>query len=906
MADDDVNRTIPSSEQRNVFAVGDVVAGNYEILAQAGAGGMGVVYRARDLKLGRSVALKFLPPEVSAGGKETERFLKEARIASSLDHPNIGSIYGIETTGDGRTFIVMAFYDGPSLAQRIRRQGPIDVSDAIDIALQMARGLAEAHSHNIVHRDIKPSNVVFTSAGLLKIVDFGLAYVTEQSATLSHGAVGTVGYMAPEQAMNLGVDQRADIWALGVVLAEMLTGRNPFQRDSMPSTVLAVLNDPPAPLDGIPLEMQRVVYKALSKDRIKRYQSCSEIIHDLESARAIVNPTDGARGSQSSNGRVSSNELRRSIEAASKSSLSIPVERSRKPWAVTIAATAVVLVAVAAFFWFGPGRSWFRTPAGQTASHAQQLPQSRVLAVLPFMPVAGNARLTALGQGLVESVGAKLTNLSDNRSLEIIPSRNLQDKGVTTLSDASRQFGATLGLSVTLEQTGELLKVTYSLMNAQTGGSLGGDSITLPAADTFSAEDDVAEGAAKALQLKLRPEDQTALKVHGTTAPAAYNYYLQARGYLVDYTKLDNVENAILMSKEALNLDPNFGAAKASLGEAYWRKYALTKDKRLTEQAISQCEDAVSLGNAGAAGHICLGLVDSGTGKYREAAVEYQRAVELEPLNESAAIGMAKALANQGAIDDAEAAYQRVIDAHPQSYFAYNAMGGFYYSRSEYEKAIRMFRKVTELAPENYVGYLNLGGTYNDLGRFLEAIAPLKKSIALHPSYGGYTNLGTSYYGLQKLNEAAAAYEQAVKLDPRQYVTWGNLGVAQYYGGSKPQALASYRKAVELAQEDLKVNPHDVDILSDLAGYYAMLGDRKNAMLYLGQALQYGHSEKEILATAAGVYNQLGDTGLTLEWMTKAVQAGYSASKFRDSIAFHNLVDNPRYQEIAGKAQPPH
>ena len=178
-------------------------------------------------------------------------------------------------------------------------------------------------------------------------------------------------------------------------------------------------------------------------------------------------------------------------------------------------------------------------------------------------------------------------------------------------------------------------------------------------------------------------------------------------------------------------------------------------------------------------------------------------------------------------------------------------MGGFYYSRSEYEKAIRMFQKVTELAPENYVGYLNLGGTYNDLGRFLEAIAPLKKSIALHPSYGGYTNLGTSYYGLQKLNDAAAAYEQAVKLDPKQYVTWGNLGAAQYYGGSKPQAVLSYRKAADLAQEELKVNPHDVEILSDLAAYTAMLGQREQALSYLGKALQYGHGEKEVLSTAA-------------------------------------------------------
>ncbi|HET6179931.1 MAG TPA: protein kinase [Candidatus Sulfotelmatobacter sp.] len=905
MADDDVTRAISPNELETIIAVGNVVAGNYRILAHAGAGGMGIVYRAHDLKLERTVALKLLPSDVNASEKDKQNFLKEARIASSLDHPNIGAIYGIETTTDGRTFIVMAFYDGPSLAERIRVGGPIKVPEAIDIAMQMARGLAEAHSHNIVHRDIKPSNVMFTATGLVKIVDFGLAHVSEQTATLTRGAVGTVGYMPPEQALNQGTDQRADIWALGVVLAEMLTQRNPFQRDSVPSTVLAVLNDPPTPLDGLPLELQKVVYKALSKDRLKRYQSCAEVIHDLETGRAALVPPAGSRDLEASKGEIPSAELRRRIEEASKSSLTLRVERSRKPLAIGIALMAVVLVAVA-IVWFGPGRAWLRNRGSGTGNKGSEVPQLRVLALLPFRPVAGNGRLTALGQGLTESVGAKLSNLEENRSLEIIPARNLQEKGFTSLSDARRQFGANLGLSVALEQTGDLVRVSYSLMNVQSGSSIGGDSITVPAADVFSVEDDVVEGTVKALQLKLRPEDQTILKVHGTAVPAAYNYYLQAQGYLVDYTKLDNVENAILMNKEALKLDPNFGAAKASLGEAHWRKYDLTKDKRLTEQAKSECDGAVTLGSAGAAGHVCLGLVNAGTGRYREAAVEFQRSVELEPGNESAAIGLASALEHQGAIDDAETAYQRVVDSHPQSYFAYNNLGAFYYRRSEYEKAIRMFQKVTELAPENYAGYLNLGGTYNDLGRLLEAIAPLKKSIALRPSYGGYSNLGTSYFGLQKLNEAAAAYDQAVKLDPRQYVTWGNLGAAQYYGGSKPQAAISYRKAADLASEELRVNPHDVDVLSDLSQYYAMLNDKKQASTYLGQAFQYGHSEKELLASAAGVYNQLGETGLALEWMTKAIQAGYSASKFRDSVAFHNLVDNPRYQEIVGKAQTAH
>jgi eukaryotic-like serine/threonine-protein kinase len=902
MADNGVTRPVSTSEVKNLFAVGDLLARNYQILGHAGAGGMGIVYRARDLKLERTVALKFLPSEISVKEKERLRFLKEARIASSLDHPNIGSIYGIEETVDGRVFIVMAFYEGQSLFERIHQGGPMAMAEVIDIAVQMTEGMRDAHSHNIVHRDIKPSNVMLTGSGLAKIVDFGLAYTNEQSATLTHGAVGTLSYMAPEQALNKLVDQRADIWALGVVLTEMLTGRNPFDRDGLLPTLLAILNEAPVGVDQVSEELQPILYRALSKDPSKRYQNCSEILNDLEGARtALAQP-----GEKSDSGvsRRPSSKLRSSLKEASRSTWELPVRRSRKP--IVIAASGIiVLLVVAMLLFIGPGRAWLQRSSNHAAASDSDLPQHASLAVLPFPPVNGEARLNALGQGLVESVAAKLSSLAENHTLEIIPAHNLQEKGLTTLADARRQYGANLGLAVTLEKSGDLIKVSYAVMNAQSGNSLGGDSVTVPAADVFSVEENVVEGTVKALRLKLLPEEQTSMKVHGTTASAAYNYYLQARGYLVDYTKLENVDNAIVMDREALKLDPNFGVAKASLGEAYWRKYAITKDTQWTEQAKAECGAAVALGSAGAAGHMCLGLINAGTGEYREAATQFERALELEPSNESAGIGLASALEHQGVVDDAEKTFQRVIDSHLQSYFAYNAMGGFYYRRSQYAKAVQMFQKVTELAPEGYVGYLNLGGTYNDLSRFLEAIAPLKKSIALRPSYGGYTNLGTSYFGLHKMNEAAAAYGEAVRLDPKQYVTWGNLAAAQYYGEAKQDGLKSYRKAAELAMSDLRVNPHDVDILSDLAQYEAVLGNKEQAVQYLGEALQYGHSAKELLAGAAQVYNQLGETGLALEWMTKAIQAGYSPSKFRDLPAFRNLLDNPRYQEIVGKAQTP-
>jgi len=225
----------------STLSAGDRV-GNYQILGLAGAGGMGMVYRALDVKLQRLVALKFLPDEVLSSKSDKERFLREARTASSLDHSNIGIIYGIEETPDGRPFIVMAFYEGETLARKILR-GPLALSEAVDIAVQIARGLTEAHTRAVVHRDIKPGNILLTQHHVAKIVDFGLARMTlATGSTQTMGTAGTIGYMSPEQTMGKSVDQRTDIWALGVVIAEMVTGKNPFRRDNPPATIVAIRN----------------------------------------------------------------------------------------------------------------------------------------------------------------------------------------------------------------------------------------------------------------------------------------------------------------------------------------------------------------------------------------------------------------------------------------------------------------------------------------------------------------------------------------------------------------------------------------------------------------------------------------------------------------------------------------
>ena len=212
---------------------------------------MGVVYRALDVRLERTVALKFLPENLVASAEDRERVLREARTASSLDHPNIGVIHGFEEMPNGRVFIVMAYYEGETLAHKILR-GPLAIGDAVEIAIQMAEGLGAAHAGAVIHRDVKPSNVIITQKGIAKIVDFGLARLASSTgSTQSVSTVGTIGYMAPEQTMGRVADQRADIWALGVVLAEMVTGKNPFQRETAAATIFAILNEAPRPMDDV-------------------------------------------------------------------------------------------------------------------------------------------------------------------------------------------------------------------------------------------------------------------------------------------------------------------------------------------------------------------------------------------------------------------------------------------------------------------------------------------------------------------------------------------------------------------------------------------------------------------------------------------------------------------------------
>lgn len=778
---------------------------------------MGVVYRALDVKLERTVALKFLPEHVVSSSDDKERFLREARTASSLDHPNIGVIHGLEETGNGRSFIVMAYYAGETLAHKMRR-GPLPVAEAVDIAIQIGEGLTAAHAGTVVHRDIKPSNVILTQSGVAKIVDFGLARLTSSTgSTHSISTAGTIGYMSPEQTIGKLVDQRTDIWSLGIVLAEMVTGKNPFLRDSPSATIFAILNEPPRPMDEIPLDLLRVIYRALSKEPSTRYQSCREMVADLKDFRSRLDPAATVSGTSSRTSSMTA-ELRQQIEQATRpiwSTAATPAPRWHR-WLASVGVAAVVL-AVLSFL--PPVRDsvagWF--------SH-----QEEHVAVLPFENVSNDPANEAVSAGLMDSLAGRLTNLEvGKQSLWVVPTSEVRRRKIADPGSALRELGATVVVEGSLRRDGQMIHLTVNLVNTKNLRQIGSVTLEDRAGDFTSLEDEAVARVAKLMRIEVTPEMLRA--TGGAVNAGAYESYLKALGYTQRYDKPGNLDLAIAALDNAVKADPRFALGFAQLGEAYRLKYQLDKNTKWIEEALANCQKAEQLNDRLPVVYVTLGHIHRNTGKYDLALQEYQRALQLDPRSADAVIGLAESHDSAGRPADAEAAYRKAIALRPDSWDAYNYLGNFLYDHQRYDEAIAQFRRAIELTPDNAPLYLNLASVYIDMGdpkHYAEAEQLLRKSIALEPSYPAYTNLGYLYIQQQKYAEAAEAEEKALQLNDKDYQTWGNLMLAYEWLKDNEKAGQARDREIALLEQAAQETPRDAIVQSDLGLLYAK---KKNA-----------------------------------------------------------------------------
>ena len=684
--------------------------GRFRIGGRVSDGGMGVVYHAVDEALGRTVALKFLQARYRADDSAARRFRREARTVAALEHPNICTVHEIGESADGRLYIAMPLYDGETLDQRIDR-GPLAVDDAVQIAVQMARGLAKAHAAGVVHRDVKPSNVFVTSDGVVKLLDFGIAKLADGALTATGGAgpIGTVAYMSPEQARGEAVDARTDLWSLGVVLYEMLAGRRPFTGDAAAVVLDAIQHARYVPLaeqrPDVPPVVARIVDVALSKDPAARQPSAAALEHDLL-----------ALGTGTPSSRLRSTRRRRALLAA---------------LAVSVFALAAIGVAVAT-----SGRS-SRSRAAQASTAAAAPTPARSLAVLPFLDLSGGSADRYFGDGLSEEITTALGRIEGLRVAARTSAFALRDRALDV-----RRIGDTLGVDAVLEgsvrRAGHRLRVTTQLVDAHSGMRIWAGAYDREDADVLAVQDEIAGAIADALELRLRVHEGTP-RVRPTTNPEAYDLYLRALQLRTDLSA-DGLQRATDLLDRAIELQPDFAlayAAKASVLEprVLFRQIPQAEGLSATRAAI---DHAFALDPRNAEAYVARGILQLfWEWDWAGAERSLRRAVALDPNNAHAWHHLGNYYRAMGRLDLAADARLRGLALDPLNARLRAALGEEYFYAGRWDDALAALQRAAQLDPLHPIllGRANTavgpGRVYIAQGREADGVRELLRVAAL-------------------------------------------------------------------------------------------------------------------------------------------------------------------------------
>jgi len=867
--------------------VGQTIS-HYRITDRLGAGGMGVVYKAQDLQLQRTVALKFLPSDVAVTERDKESLLREARSASALDHPNTGVIYGLEETADHQLYIVMGFYEGQTLAQKLSR-GPLPANEALDLAIQIARGLSAAHARNIVHRDIKPSNIIITTDGLVKIVDFGLArVVASSSATQTLLASGTLPYMAPEQVLAESVDQRSDVWALGVILVQMLTGSHPFLRENSAAMTFAILNQPPAALDVMPALLQPIAYRALSKKPEFRYATAKKMLVDLESAKLQITSRSAERLQEGAtlSETIPARDLKQIAERASTPRWPTAAPRKAASRKLLYAGIFVAVVALASLLVPQVRERLAGFLVGGSENH---------IAVLPFDNIGNDPANEAVAEGLMDSLTSKLSNLDlPQRSLWVVPASVVRNRKTSDPGAAARDLGANLVVKGSIRRDARNVQLTVNLIDAKNLRQIGSAVLDDATGDLASLQDEAVARLARIMKINVTADMLRA--TGGRASPAAYESYLKALGYMQRYDKPGNLDQAVDALNEAVKTDPQFALGYASLGEAYRLKNQLDPNPRWIDVATADLERAVQLDNRLAATYVSLGRLHSSLSKHDLALQEFQKALAINPRDADAIKGMAGAYERMGRIQDAEDGYKRAIALRPDYWDGYNALGFFYYQQKRYSEAISQYEHVIQLTPDNLTAHNNLGGMLQNTGDYQKAEEEFRKSLAIGPSYMAYANLGSLYETQKRYAEAAQMTEKALQINSNDFRLWANLDLAYEWLNQKDRAATAKDKELALLEELVKNQPGDAGLHSALAVLYASKNEREKAFSNVRTALALTPEDSGVLSDVAEAYEDLGDRKQALKYAEESLKKGYPLEYFKNHPAMQELLADPNFR----------
>jgi serine/threonine-protein kinase len=842
---------------------------HYRILEQLGAGGMGVVYKALDTKLNRHVALKFLPRALSFNPDLKQRFKIEAQSAAALNHPNIATIHSTEEV-DSEAFIVMEYLEGQELSDKIK-EGNIDLTSALDITIQIAKGLGEAHSRGIIHRDIKSANVMITKSGLVKVMDFGLAKLAGSSMITQMGTtLGTINYMSPEQSRGENVDYRTDLWSLGVILYEMLTGKPPFRGDYEQAVIYSILNEPPKPINltDAPPQLQLVVDKLLHKIPDERYQSAGELVKDLKKIKTSIEtgvPID----------LIDSKEGITKYITQIKTSAILPVKKKK---VVPIAAIVIIMLVVII--------ALLRGNDVLKIFGVVNFASQRHIAILPFINIGNDKKNQAFCDGLMETLTNKTSRFEQFADqLWVVPASEIRKSNITSVREAYDLFGVNLVLTGSVEPIKSGYRVNINLVDSESLRQRSTRKIDDPMTSTSFIQDEIVIKVAEMLNLELKPENIELLSEGKSDDPKAYELYLKGKGSLTNYDDIEMLENAVNYFNQAIQLDSSFVLAYSGLGEAYMWKYLKNSDIRWIETAILNCNKAVALNETLNEVRLTLGRVLEETGKYIQAAEEYQKVLERDPSNIDAYIRKANALLSMGNCKEAEILYKKAIEKRPNYILTYQYLGILYYKEGNFLDAAAQFKTVTSLTPNNPAGYRNLGAINYFLGQTDAAIESFKKALSIKPDYPTYNNLATIYVTEGKFEDAAHIFEQILQSDSTDYRVWGHLADTYYrIPGGKIKSIEANTKAIELAEEKSRINPNDPDLMVSLSSYYGMIGDKLKSSTVLRKLESMEIIDFHLQYLIGEIYEEWHrNRKKALEWIKLSVKNGYPVDEI-DSI----------------------
>ena len=752
---------------------------HYKILEKLGEGGMGVVYKAEDIKLKREVAIKFLPYHISSNEEERKRFELEAQAAASLNHPNIATIHAIEESGDD-TFIVMEYIDGIELNNKIKL-GKIPADEAVHISIQIAEGLDVAHKKGIVHRDIKSSNIMITKDGKAKIMDFGLAKIKGCTGITKTGSpIGTALYMSPEQIKGEDVDHRTDIWFFGVVLYEMLTGKLPFNGDYEQAIFYSILNETPELLKihspDIPAKLGQIVRRTLAKKLIDRYQNCEQFLNDIQSITQTEKRISVAdiwnKGKES---ETIGDDIKPSYRRVDKY-LKKNIRKLKVPWKIVIAILVIITIGI-----------YFLIRALQPDySHRKKI------AVLPFTNINDDPADEYFSDGIMEDILTQLVKISSMKVISRTTMMRYKNSN-KTLREISNELNADVILEGSVRYDSNQVRISVQLIDANTDEHIWAETYDKEFNKVFVIQSEIAQKIAEALQTTLSSAEMQQIEKVIKSNSNAYRLFLQGR-YFYALGKREDISKAIDKFQEALSIDPNDARVWAALATAYMRqadKGSLTPEEGY-KKARWAVNKALSLDNDLAWGHVVLGLILAfydwdmiGANK------EFHKALALEPGNV--------------VIIDNMAHLARVL--------------------GKFDEAINYLKEAIDLEPLSVVGYTNLGHCFMYTDRLEEAVVAYETAIELNPQYpAAHTFLGLVYL-LQKKNEKAI---NEIKKEPDEGWRIYGLALAYYGAGLKKQADSTLTYFIKNYQDDSAFQ---------IAEVYAYINELDLAFEWLEKAL---------------------------------------------------------------------